>query len=346
MAWFNFLSTSDQNAANEIPEIFPVSMLSKDFISIDVQNIYTRILTDVLERTQGIDDNLLPLFWDNCLASESSKGLVTMIAEGMLNKSDLFLVYVKEVKVIRKATSTEEQQIRADYKKMGESSIGIFVTFKELMKTDILKIYSELEYCSIVSVMKQANLSKAIQIKINALRESVALSDSADAKAQAVKIAEALRKGKDILLDAKDIIETAKPDLTATNSMMDMVDKRRSLYTGLPAVWITGQTNSALSNNGDGDAKNIEKGLKNYYYSIVKPIVEKMFSITTTFKSEDFRQIQTSLSALQTFEATSDEYLSAENKQLITNKLFGLSANEKGGVPQPNADTQNKTPGV
>ncbi len=92
-----------------------------------------------------------------------------------------------------------------------------------------------------------------------------------------------------------------------------------------------------MGDSGEGDAKAVERGLKNYFFSIVKPVLETIFGIKATFKSEDFRQISSSLEALKTFELTSDELISQDNKRIIINKLFGLPEDEKGDPPDPMA---------
>jgi hypothetical protein len=322
----------------EIPEIFPFPYLEKDFITTDIVNIYSRIITDVLERTQGIPEKHLNLLWDNCLASEHQDGLVTMIAKAMAEKKDLFLVFDKALNIIREAKQDERAQIEADYKKKGEhkaeSKAGVFITFKKYNRTDMMKIYSALEYCTVASLSKSMNLSKAIQLKLHELRSSTGLTDSNDVKTQAVALACALRDGKDISIDAKDIIETAKPDLTATQSSMEFIVEKRAFYLGLPSSYITGIPPKGLGDTGEGDAKAVERGLKQYYFSIVKPVIEALFENTTTFKSEDFRQITSSLETLKTFELVSGELISQDNKLKLINKLFGFPENEKGDPPE------------
>jgi len=337
-------------ANNELPEIFPLAIREIDFVRTDVKNIFSRILTDVLERTTGIPEKQQSVLWDNCVASESTDGLVSMLAMAMSDKKDLFLVYKKELGLIRRADSQEEIKIRDDYKKQGKSSVGVFVSFKNYTRSDMVKLYSALEFCAVGGLHKSMNLSKAIQLKLTDLRASVGLSDSADVKTQAIAIAEGLKKGCDVMLDAKDTLETAKPDLTATNSAMEFIAKKQSFYLGMPASYITGEAAKGLGDSGLGEAKAIERGLKNYYFSVIKPVVEVVFSVTTQFKSEDFDQITSSLETLKTFELTSDEYLSKENKQIIVNKMFGLPEDEVGDEPvevitsDPLADPTKKVP--
>lgn len=319
---------ADPGVAIELPEIFPFPISETDFITLDVQTTYDKILTEVLERTQGIPDDRQALLWDNCVASESKEGLITMLAKSMAKKAQLFLVYDSGLKLIRKATMEEEKVIESDYKKKGRSEVGIFITFKDFKLTDMLKIYSALEYFTVSSLYKNMNAARALQLKFHKLRESVASGDSESVVAQAKAIAEGLKKGLDVALDAQDIIEMAKPDLTATNSSMDFINQKRSYYLGLPAAWITGLSNKGLGDSGQGESKAVERGLRRYYYSIIKPVIETLFGVKTTFKTEDYEGLATALSALQTFEIVGDEYLSNDNKKLIASRLFGVSESD------------------
>src|SRR5690606_8182713 len=126
-----------------------------------------------------------PLLWDNYIQSEANLGLVSLLAEAMTSKADLYLVYKPSVKVLRKATPEEEQEIRRDYEKSAKSSVGVFLSFKNYRRTDMLNIYSHFEYCVLASLNKTLNLSKAIQLKMSDLRASVSLMDSNVAKEQA-----------------------------------------------------------------------------------------------------------------------------------------------------------------
>jgi len=343
MSWFSFLGS--QSSPTELPDIYPIPVSEKDFVSIDVKCIYKRILVDVLERTQGISDELKVLLWDNCLASEKQDGLVTLVAKAMVNKSELFLIYNPALKMIRQADRDEQAQIKADYLQRGESSVGIFITFKNYELTDMVKFYSQLQYCAVGGLWKQSNITKALQLKFNDMRASVALNDQADIKTQAINLATALKNGRDVYLDAKDIVETATVDMTATNSQTDFITQKRSFYLGLPASYLIGEHTSTMGDTGKKDGKAIERGLKAYYFSIVKPIIEGIFKIRTTFKSEDSEGLSAALETLKTMDITSDEYLSRENKTLIVNKSFGLDENEKGSeTNEVNNDTSTEAP--
>lgn len=329
-----FFGWGTSSNKQELPKLFPLDILQSDFVAIDVVNIYSKIITDVIERTDGIKDEFIPSLWDNCLVSEHSEGLVTMLAKAMVDKKDLFLVYDKPTKLLRRATNDESAAIRDDYKAQGKSEIGTYISFKNYRKTDMVKLYSTLEYCAIASLNKNMNLAKAIQIKMSDMRGSVALHDKSEVEAQALAIAKGLSEGKDVLTDVKDLIQTATPDLTATEKAMVFINERRSFYLGLPSSYVTGEAPAGLGDSGEGDSKAIERGLKSYYFSIVKPVIESVWDIRTSFKSEDFRMLATSLSALKDFELVSDEFISAENKLRLINKLFGFPEDTKGGAPR------------
>lgn len=333
---FAFLGFKSSGSSDELPDIFPFPFLQRDFVEIDVVTLYSKILTDVVERTQGIKDEILPSLWDNCLKSENSEGLITMLSKAMADKKDLFLVWDNGLKLLRKADIQEERQIREDYKTKNESATGIYISFTNYKRSDMVKLYSGLEHCTVGSFYKTMNLSKAIQIKIHDMRGSTGLNDRTEFVTQAQSMAKGLGKGQDILTDAKDVIETAKPDISATESAEAFINKKLSKYLGLPASYFTGEQTKGLNANGDADSNAIERGLKGYYYSIIKPVMESLFDIKTKFKTEDFDQIDSALNVLKAFELTSEQYISTENKQLIVNQVFGLPEDEKGEeVKQP-----------
>jgi hypothetical protein len=346
MGFWQQFGFKGSGGGGELPNLFPLSVKSTEFIETDVQNIFSKIITDVVERTHGIPEPAVNALWDNCLQSESSDGLVTLVAKAMVNKSDLFIVWDSATEVIRKATAAEEKQIKDDYAKQAKSSVGVAVSFKNYKKADILKMYSALEYCTIGSLNKNMNLSNAVQFKMNDMRAGTSLTDSADVISQAKTVADALVNGKSVLIDAKDVIETGKPDMTATEKSMDFINERRSFYLGLPKSYMSGIQTGGMGDSGKSDSKAVERGLKNYFFSIVKPVIEAVFDCKTSFKSDDFEMLDSGLNALRTFDLTSDDYLSAENKAVIISKVFGVDP-EKPPEKKPDASAGEKPqPGV
>lgn len=322
------------SASAELPEIFPISIKESEFVKIDVVNIYQKILTDVLERTQGLTEEQVQLMWDNCVASESADGLITMLAKAMTDKAELFLVYEKALKLVRVATSGEALEIKADYKKTGESKKGVYISFKNFVRADMVKFYSTLEYCTVASLHKSMNLSKAVQFKMSDMRASVGLTDKDAIVTQAVEIAKYLGNGKDIVLDGKDMIETATPDLTAVKESIVFLNQKRSFYLGMPEAYINGEQTGGMGTTGENDTKAIERGLKTYFFSIIKPALEAIFGGTVSYKSQDFRQIAGAMEVIKTFNLTDESLISAENKLKIINALLDLPEDAKGDEPK------------
>jgi hypothetical protein len=321
----------------ELPDIFPMPILANEFVKTDIEAIYAKILIDTLERTHGLTDEQTALMWDNCVKSSAADGVVTLLAKAMSDKRDLFLVYERPLNVIRLADLAEQVAIRADYEKVNKSSKGIYISFKNYTRSDMVKLYIGLEYCTVASLYKSMNLSKAVQLKMNDLRGSVSLADAADVKSQAVTLATALAAGKDILLDAKDTIETSVPDLTATKESVSFLAKKLSFYLNMPASYLTGEQTSGIGSTGENDMRAVERGLKAYYFSVVKPVLEALFPETKlNYKSQDTRQIEGSMEVIKTFALIDDTLISAENKRAIVNRLLDLPEDAEGDpAPRP-----------
>ncbi len=329
MGWFDSFLGIASSQDSELPEIFPLALRQDIFIKSDILHTFTKILTDVIERTHGIPEKVEPLMWDSCLQSDASDGLVTLLAKAMSCKKDLYLVWVRDVNLVRKATPEEESKIREDYKARGESSLGVFASFRHYSTTDMLEIYSAFEYCVLSSLNKTLNLSKAVQIKINELRSTVSLNDASIAKAQAKAIATALACGRDVMLDSKDIIETAQPDTSSTEKAIGFLDAKRAFLLGLPISYISGVQTPGIGSTGEADMRAVERGLKQYYVSIMRPVLKALFGADTDFRSHDFRDVNAALEVLKTFELVSDDLISRESKQGIVARVFDLDADKE-----------------
>ncbi len=327
--WLFASTTSTTSNESEIPEIYPLALKSGVFVKSDIHHTFLKILTDTMERTHGLTEKQEPLLWDSCVQSQANQGLITLLATAMAEKQELFLVYSPSVGVIRKATFEEQAEIRKDYLAMSESKKGVYVSFKNYQRTDMLEIYSSFEYCVLASLNKTLNLAKATQLKISDLRSSVSLVDSSIAKAQAQSIALALKAGNDVLLDVKDMIETAKPDTSPTEKAITFLDAKRAFILGLPLSYISGMQTPGIGSTGEADMRAVERGLKQYFTSILRPVLKAVFGKETEFRSQDFREMNTALEALKTFDLVSDEHLSQESKRAIMARLFDLDPKQE-----------------
>lgn len=332
--FFSWVPSMNNGLAETLPELFKIPITDKVFVETDLVAIFTKILTDVIERTHTIPDKIDPCLWDNCVKSDVSEGLVTLLAKAMANQDDLFLVYNSSTDVLRKATGDEITKIKADYEKNSKSSVGAFLSFKNFGRTEMLRFYGMLEYHLVGSIYKQANLAKSVQMKFDGMRASVALNQKSDAEVQAKKISKGLNEGKDVYTDGKDTIDMLTPDSSAAQKGIDLVDGKKSFYLGMPLSYINGDFEKGLGgDSGEADAKKVELGLKNYFRAIVKPALKAIFDITVKFKSNDYRQVSSGLEALKTFELVGDRYISDENKLSIINMLLGVDS-ELGDEPE------------
>lgn len=342
---FGFKNGFDSSPNAELPEIWAMCLSEAEFLDVDILTTYSNILIDVLGRTEGIKDEQRVLLWDNCLKSERQKGLITLLADAMYHQKDLFIVFAKSENVLREADQSECTQIKDQIKQKGFANlpggkVGIYISFSEYRLTKILKLYSILEYSTLKALSKSSNLSSALQFKLSDLRASVSSVDSGEVVQQAQAMAAALGKGRDILADAKDIVETATPDITSANTALDTINKKKAFYLRLPQSYIVGEQATGLSDTGQSDLRAIERGLKIYFFSIIKPVVDALFSIKTTFKSEDGEALSVALEVLRTFELIENEFLSQDTKQSIINKVFGLPESQKGD--QIKTDEENQ----
>lgn len=325
--FFNWGSSAETSGAyltgsQQLPEIYPMPFGAEEFIRLDVTAVYVKILTDVVNRTVGIPEKYQSALWDNCLKSESQRGLISYLAYAMEQKADLFLVYREGV--IRQADQAEQQQIREDYARLAKSSVGIYVSFKNYQKTDVLKLYAAMEYKVLTSLDKTMSLAKAVQVKIDSLRSTVALIDSSIAASQALDIANNLKAGRDVMLDGKDMIETSDLDMTPTKEATLFIDGKRAHYLGFPLSYINGQLSTGIGSTGESDTLGVEQGLEPYYISIIKPVLLALFGIKTKFKSKNFRMIDVALNTLRSFELVGEDYLTLEVKRQIISNLFGI----------------------
>lgn len=322
--WSLFTGSTAGQSHNEIPEIYPLALKCPDFVKADVLATYVKILTATAERTHGLKTEQERLLWDSCVQSASSQGLIRMLACAMYARDDLYLVYSPSVGVLRKADEKEREVIRADYAKQAKSNAGVFISFKDYDKTDLLKVWSEIEYCVVRGLYKSVNVSNAVQLKISEFRSSVGMADAEIAVAQAKAIATALRSGKDVALDAEDSVDTTTPDVEPTRKAIEFLDAKRAFHLGLPLAWISGVQTGGIGSTGDADARAIDRGLKPYFESIIKPALDELFSVSVSFIPEDTRQLTAGVELLKAFELVSDTYLSAETKRLLTARAFDL----------------------
>lgn len=327
---FGFLWKKKSLTSNlVVDEIYSLSCDKKKFIAADIISTYVKILTDVVDRTHGIDDKVYKVLWDNCLFGEVREGLISLVAAAMATGTDLYVVYSPSTDVFRQATQAEKEKIIQEYKDKVEKKSGWVISFKDYYKTDMYKIYSELEYCAIDSFHTMMNLSKAVQLKVSGLRKSVSALDSSEAVSQAQEIAGALRQGNDVLIDSEDSIETSAPQISPTKEAALFISGKKAHILGMPLSYVNGELQTGIGSSGDSDTRAIERGLKQYYHSIMEPIFSVIFENETEFRENDFREITSKLETLKAFDLVGTEILSLQTKREIACKMFDVDFDEE-----------------
>ena len=291
----------------EIENPFNMCITNVDYSKYYGVEIYRRILTDCLNRANGLSEEQKMLFWDSCLTSDVKQGLITILSFAMYNKSTVYIVY--KVGVIRTATKEEEAQIDSD--PTGKS--GIKVDFTNFYKTDLLNIYIALLYNIIATCNTGLNLSKALKVGISKLRETVSNENKEPVIAQIKAINEALKAGKSVALDKEDTVSAVGFDFTSTEKGMEIFTNLIANLLGFPQSYLSGIISGGLNNTGENDTIAVERGLLFYFNSILKPTTDKLLGTNIKFKSDNWRKLLPFKDLLPALEMTT--LLTDEEKQ-------------------------------
>lgn len=339
---FSWMRSSSEIGQAGLASIFDLSLQNDVFIRQDILSTYTMVLTDTFERTQGLDDDQRMALPDSCVQNEAPRGLISLLACAMTDMKDLFLVYQEGV--VRKADREEERKIRKDYKDKGESETGIYVSFQHYSRTERLRIYSALEYCILCSLNKVVNLSRAIQVQVDGLRKSVNAADAGVAAIQARAISVALGRGQGVMMDANDKIVTATPDIEPTEKAIMFLDNKKAFILSLPLSYISGAQTTGIGSTGEADMRAIERGLKQYFTSIVEPVCKALFGKDTEFKSLDFRDLNVANETAKAMSLIDDELMPPEIKAQVIARVFDIDLDELEAAIEAYLAEQAKNP--
>lgn len=331
--WGKKLSGQTEAAKAALQDIFPLPIELRAFVEADLKTILKRILTDTIERTHGASDQIWShLLWDSCVASDGRDGLVTLLAETMLVRGEICLTYKRGTNVLVKADGATAAQIKTDYEAKGASPLGVLITFKNYDAVDLLRVYSTLEHCVLGSMHKTVNISKAVQIKIDKLRESVAAIDRAPIEGQAEAIADALARGVDVYLDGNDSIESATPNTDPIKEAVTFLNQKRAYVLGLPEAYIAGVLAGGLGGAGGADARAVDRGLKPFHISIIKPVLKAIWGVDTEYMPNDEAELLAAINVLKELDLVSDRYMTKQAKRKIIARVFNLNAEEEAAL--------------
>lgn len=326
---------NDANSTSDIDPFWLLSISQALFCELQLRAIYTRILTDVIARSETIPTVYRSLLRDS-MEGFGQRGLVEHIVHAMANQSDLVLKY--EAGILYVPNYGEKQQIVDGWKNGIKPANTLLLSFRNYYKTTIMRQYLHHKYLLLGTQHRALNLSSALIMKIDNMRATVSLKDSPVAIEQAREIAIALVNGSPAILDSKDIIELPKVDIGPIKEVANDLQSEISLILGLPLSWVAGKQKVGLGDSGDADARAIDRGLEPYFWESIYPAFELLFGVKLKFRSENFEMLAQGLEALRTFELIGDDLISLENKRRIISSLLNIENDLEGNERIPAID--------
>ena len=298
---------------------FELSMRKMDFINFKTASLYRKILTRCYNKTKGFDneEKKLSLF-DSAEQSNARYGLITEISKLMTNKGKECIVY--DSGIVRKATTEEQSKIEKDYEKQASSTVGILVNFQKYTLTDVIKMYMGFIYDIFDCMNTNLGTARSLQVKIANMRNTISANAVNDPKEQAKNIVDAIKAGRAVMIDSADMLEQTAVNTESVKNAITLVAGQLASEIGVPLSFVIGELASGMAVTGEADANAEEQGIKDFWTSIFKPIVTKLYDIKIEFKTDNWRKIKEYAQLLPYIESSS--ILDYETKEKIINGLF------------------------
>lgn len=291
MAFTNIFKTITGGAVvTDLASPYKLAVDELIFIDFKTSILYQKILKRCYAKSIGLSDEEARNLWDSVELGNAQYGIITQIADAMTKKKELFLV--NDSGIVRVADAEEMEQIRKDYAEKASSKIGVYMNFKKYTLTDIIKVYMSLIYDIMNGAKVNLGLAKALQLKMADLRKLVATSSSEDTKGQAKAIVEALKNGKSIAIDAGDTIQTTELQTAPITEGLKLVYGLLASEIGVSTSFVCGELTSGMAVTGEADVNANEDGIKDFFNSVFKPVIDKLFNKKIMFKTDNWRKIK------------------------------------------------------
>lgn len=297
---------------------FCVEMDVKDFVDFKVITLYAKILRRCYAKSSGLSDEQAANLWDSVDLGDAQHGIINKVSFAMAKKKELVLF--KDGGIIREAEPEEAEQIKRDYEERGRSDKGVYLNFKKYAMTDVLRLYMAFIFEIIRGAWVNVNLTKALQLKIADARKTIAASDAADPMQVASNVVSALKEGKSVFLDAGDEVKTTDLQTQAIKDALSLVYGLLAGELGVSTSFICGELTSGMAVTGEADVNANEDGIKDFFNSVFKPIMDKLFNVSLKFKSDNWRRIK-EFAQIIPFVETS-EYIEEDKKRELLERLF------------------------
>ena len=297
---------------------FCVEMKAADFVDFKVITLYAKILRRCYAKSSGLSDEQATNLWDSVDLGDAQHGIINKVSFAMAKKKELILF--KDGGIVREAEQAEADQIKKDYEERGRSDKGVYLNFKKYAMTDVLRLYMAFIFEIIRGAWVNVNLTKALQLKIADARKTIAASDAADPMQVASNVVSALKDGKSVFLDAGDDVKTTELQTQAIKDALSLVYGLLAGELGVSTSFICGELTSGMAVTGEADVNANEDGIKDFFNSVFKPIIDKLFGVSLKFKSDNWRRIK-EFAQIIPFVETS-EYIDDAKKRELLERLF------------------------
>lgn len=285
---FNKNATAEATVTPDLIRPYNLSIAEQKFIQTMTILLFERILKRCYHKTAGIsernDDNIAQSVFLSSEYGAQKNGTIPLVARAITNRRKIYLVYSEKASLVHEASMDERNLLDKQYKdnnnaiaELGDGRRGMVLDFTQYDIALIVKCYMSLIYAVMDSANTQVNLSRSIQIKISKLRDNISVLTSDDAIKQVNNINDALKNGNGVLVDVLDMIEQTKIDSSSITAALEMFYKGLASVLGLSMSFVSGVLTSGMSATGDADINYEDAGIKDYWTSIWRPIMLKLY---------------------------------------------------------------------
>ena len=309
-----------RDVLTDLPAPYRLTVDEAAFLNFKVKWLYEKILKRCYALSSGLDDDKARSLFDSVELGDATVGLIGLVAQALTDKTELILV--NDAGIVRVAEFNEAEEIKKDYAARGRSEKGVYLNFAKYTLTDILKCYMELIFEILKAERVNVGLAQAMQVKINRMRETISTSNADDPMKQAKNIVDALKGGKSVAIDAGDVIQTTDLQTQAVKDALLMVYGMLASDLGVSLSFVCGELTSGLSVSGEANANFDESGIRDFFITVFKPIVEKLFGVSLRFKTDNWRKVREYAQILPYIESSA--LLSDEQKAQLAVELMGV----------------------
>lgn len=288
------------------------------FVNFKTSVLYQKILKRCYAKSTGLTDEEAQNLWDSVELGNAQYGIISRVADAMTYKKELILV--NDAGIVRVADSDEAEEIKKDYASGAGSSKGVYMNFQKYSMTDIIKIYMDLIFDIMGGAKVNLGLAKALQYKISEMRKLIGASSSEDPMGRAKEIVEALKKGNSVAVDGQDSIMTTPLQTAPVVDALKMVYGLLASEIGVSISFVAGELTSGMAVTGEADVNANEDGIKDFFNSVFKPVISKLFKKDIKFKTDNWRKVKEYAQVIPYVE--SSMYMTEEQKKLFFEFIF------------------------